>query len=223
MRLDLYNNDWYNPGAGFIKRTVWFFCNALILQSRLNPSSGLKISLLRLFGAKIGIGVTIKPAINIKYPWLLEIGNPVVISGNNTGTSDINNYANPTTYQISVTNGTTQFTLISPSYVSIDTVVGTTTGLTFTVAIAYHQGDVVVNAGEYYMALQEIPYYTAITNTEYWQPLSRVVEVYVGGILLSDEYYTMTNQSPVSITLDTAPTDGVDVTILVRRVELPAP
>ena len=154
---------------------------------------------------------------------LLEIGNPVVVSGNNTGTSDINNYANPTTYQISVTNGSTQFTLISPSYVSIDTVVGTTTGLTFTVAIAYHQGDVVVNAGEYYMALQEIPYYTAITNTEYWQPLSRVVEVYVGGILLSDEYYTMTDQSPVSITLDTAPADGVDVTILVRRVELPAP
>jgi hypothetical protein len=154
---------------------------------------------------------------------LLETGNPVVVSGNNAGTSDINNYTNPTTYQISVTNGSTQFTLISPSYVSIDTVVGTTTGLTFTVAIAYHQGDVVVNAGEYYMALQEIPYYTAITNTEYWQPLSRVVEVYVGGILLSDEYYTMTDQSPVSITLDTAPADGVDVTILVRRVELPAP
>jgi putative colanic acid biosynthesis acetyltransferase WcaF len=28
-----------------------------------------------MFGAKIGTGVIIKPAVNIKYPWNLEIGN----------------------------------------------------------------------------------------------------------------------------------------------------
>ena len=79
MRLDLYNNSWYNPGAGFIKRILWFFCNALLIQSRINPSSGLRIALLKLFGAHIGVGVTIKPSVNIKYPWLLEIGNHVWI------------------------------------------------------------------------------------------------------------------------------------------------
>ncbi len=31
--------------------------------------------LLRLFGAKIGAQVVIKPKVNIKYPWLLEIGD----------------------------------------------------------------------------------------------------------------------------------------------------
>jgi acetyltransferase-like isoleucine patch superfamily enzyme len=30
---------------------------------------------LRLFGAKIGQGVVLKPSINVKYPWHLEIGN----------------------------------------------------------------------------------------------------------------------------------------------------
>ena len=35
--------------------------------------------ILRGFGAKIGIGVMIKPAVNIKYPWLLSVGNHVWI------------------------------------------------------------------------------------------------------------------------------------------------
>lgn len=39
------------------------------------PFSGLKVKILRLFGARIGTGVIIKPCINIKYPWLLNIGD----------------------------------------------------------------------------------------------------------------------------------------------------
>jgi putative colanic acid biosynthesis acetyltransferase WcaF len=41
----------------------------------LNPFSSLKIIILRLFGAKIGKGVTIKTGINVKYPWKLKIGD----------------------------------------------------------------------------------------------------------------------------------------------------
>jgi putative colanic acid biosynthesis acetyltransferase WcaF len=76
-RLDLYNNDFYHPGANLSKRLAWFFCNAIFLQNPINPSSGLKVWLLRLFGAKIGKGVTLKPSINIKYPWFLKIGDHV--------------------------------------------------------------------------------------------------------------------------------------------------
>ena len=47
----------------------------MIFQSSLIPFSGLKIRLLRLFGARIGKGVRIKPSLNIKYPWKLEIGD----------------------------------------------------------------------------------------------------------------------------------------------------
>lgn len=37
--------------------------------------NGLKVAILKLFGSKIGKGVIIKPGVNIKYPWLLTIGD----------------------------------------------------------------------------------------------------------------------------------------------------
>jgi putative colanic acid biosynthesis acetyltransferase WcaF len=43
------------------------------------PFSGCKKFCLRLFGAKIGKGVVIKPHVHIKYPWRLKIGNDVWI------------------------------------------------------------------------------------------------------------------------------------------------
>jgi len=75
LNLSKFDNSWYMPGRGFFIRIVWHFVNALFLQSPLNPSSRLKVSLLRLFGTKIGVGVLIKPGINVKYPWNLEIGD----------------------------------------------------------------------------------------------------------------------------------------------------
>ncbi len=73
--LAKYNNSWYNTGAGVIKRTLWYFTNSLFFINSLNPSSGIKIILLRMFGAKIGRGVVIKPGVNIKYPWKLQVGD----------------------------------------------------------------------------------------------------------------------------------------------------
>lgn len=77
MRTDLsrYNNSWYNPGGGTLKRILWYFTNVLFFINPLNPSSGIKVYLLRLFGTRIGKGVVIKPGVNIKYPWNLSIGN----------------------------------------------------------------------------------------------------------------------------------------------------
>jgi putative colanic acid biosynthesis acetyltransferase WcaF len=49
-----------------------------------------------MFGAKIGQGVVIKPKVNIKYPWFLEIGNHVWIGENvwidNLGKVQIDNH-----------------------------------------------------------------------------------------------------------------------------------
>ncbi len=73
--LSKYDNSWYDTGAGKIKMALWYFVNALFFMNPLNPISGLKVLLLRLFGAKVGSGVVIKPSVNIKYPWLLEIGD----------------------------------------------------------------------------------------------------------------------------------------------------
>lgn len=73
VRLDTFSNPEYNPGNP-VKRFLWYFVNLTIFKSRMFPIYGFKRSVLRLFGAKIGNGVVIKPAVNIKHPWLLEIG-----------------------------------------------------------------------------------------------------------------------------------------------------
>ena len=83
MRSDLstFNNDWYKPGSK-LKILIWFFCNAFFLQNKYNPFSGIKVSVLKLFGAKIGADVVIKQSVSVKYPWKLTIGNQVWIGEN---------------------------------------------------------------------------------------------------------------------------------------------
>ncbi len=73
--LSKYNNDWYNPGCGSLKRLLWYITNVIFFINPLTPCSKFKVFLLRFFGAKIGKGVVIKPSVNIKYPWNLEIGD----------------------------------------------------------------------------------------------------------------------------------------------------
>lgn len=72
--LSKFDNRWYQPGGAF-KRLVWLLVNAYIFKSDLPFPSSFKCALLRLFGGRIGVGVVIKPAVNIKYPWFLEIGD----------------------------------------------------------------------------------------------------------------------------------------------------
>lgn len=78
VELNKFNNLWYNPGANSLKRLLWYLANAVWINSAF-PISSFKVFLLRLFGAKIGHGVVIKPHVNIKYPWKLEVGNHVWI------------------------------------------------------------------------------------------------------------------------------------------------
>lgn len=76
--LSRFDNSWYNPGPRW-KVLLWFVINSLFLNTYLPVPILLKVRLLRLFGATIGTGVVIKPAVNIKYPWLLRVGNYVWI------------------------------------------------------------------------------------------------------------------------------------------------
>lgn len=83
MKTDLssYNNNWYHPGSS-LKRFVWHFINAFVFKTGLFPFYGIKTFLLKAFGAKVGVGVAIKPYVNIKYPWFLEVGDHVWIGEN---------------------------------------------------------------------------------------------------------------------------------------------
>jgi len=69
----------YDTGAGILKKICWYIVNALVFHSWLCPCSRIKVVLLRIFGAKVGTGVVIKPRVNIKYPWQLKVGDHVWI------------------------------------------------------------------------------------------------------------------------------------------------
>lgn len=75
-RVDLssFDNSWYKPGPRW-KIILWFITNSVVLNTYLPIPIRLKVAVLRLFGAKIGRGVIIKPAVNVKYPWFLSVGD----------------------------------------------------------------------------------------------------------------------------------------------------
>ena len=60
-------------GASRIKQMAWYFVNIIFFKNPFNIFSGIKVALLKLFGARLGEGVIIKPAVNIKYPWKLQV------------------------------------------------------------------------------------------------------------------------------------------------------
>ena len=76
MQTDLssYQNSDYVSGST-VKKIAWYFTNMFIFKTMFPIPSSLKTKILRFFGAKIGANVVIKPNINIKYPWFLEIGD----------------------------------------------------------------------------------------------------------------------------------------------------
>ncbi|WP_255562528.1 WcaF family extracellular polysaccharide biosynthesis acetyltransferase [Pedobacter sp. D749] len=65
----------FKIGASVIKQFLWYFTDIIFFKSRMVPFSSVLVSFLRLFGAKIGKEVRIKPGIHIKYPWKLELGD----------------------------------------------------------------------------------------------------------------------------------------------------
>ena len=81
VNLEKFNNDWYLPGSKF-KIIIWYFINVCFFKTSIPFPSSLKVLLLKLFSAKVGNRVLIKPCVNIKYPWLLTIGSDVWIGEN---------------------------------------------------------------------------------------------------------------------------------------------
>ncbi|MVM41901.1 colanic acid biosynthesis acetyltransferase WcaF [Spirosoma sp. HMF3257] len=76
--LSRFDNSWYDHGPRW-RLVLWFIVNSFFVNTYLPIPTSLRVAVLRLFGAKIGHHVMIKPAVNIKYPWLLQVGNYVWI------------------------------------------------------------------------------------------------------------------------------------------------
>lgn len=74
--LSVYDNSWWKPGPKW-KIILWFLVSSVTINSYLPLPMAFKKWILTLFGAKIGVGFAIKPKVNIKFPWLLTIGDYV--------------------------------------------------------------------------------------------------------------------------------------------------
>jgi len=69
------DNSQYVKGRAFFVRALWYFIGSPLVESAWLPVSSSKAGLLRLFGARIGKGVYIKPRVRVKYPWYLTVGD----------------------------------------------------------------------------------------------------------------------------------------------------
>ena len=70
-----FDQKGFDPGASTLKIFCWYFTSLFFFRSGLIPVSAILVFILRLFGAKIGKEVRIKPYIYIHYPWRLSIGD----------------------------------------------------------------------------------------------------------------------------------------------------
>jgi putative colanic acid biosynthesis acetyltransferase WcaF len=77
--LSTFSNVTYSPGKNRWIRGMWYMTNVIMFKSYLFPFYGLKRAVLRLFGARVGSRVVIKPGVNIKYPWKLFMGHDIWI------------------------------------------------------------------------------------------------------------------------------------------------
>lgn len=75
VRLGDFDGSDFDKGAGKLKIMLWYMVNALIVRASWNPLMGIKVRLLRIFGAKIGKGLVIKNNVIVKSPWYLTIGD----------------------------------------------------------------------------------------------------------------------------------------------------
>ncbi|MEA5469132.1 hormogonium polysaccharide biosynthesis acetyltransferase HpsU [Spirulina sp. 06S082] len=75
--IDLRNYDQseYDRGRPSWYVLLWWFVQAIAFPVTLHNFSSIRCTILRLFGAKIGKGVIIRPTARITYPWKIEIGD----------------------------------------------------------------------------------------------------------------------------------------------------
>jgi putative colanic acid biosynthesis acetyltransferase WcaF len=73
--LSSYDNRSYSPGRSRFARALWYLVSLAIFESGWVPLARPKCWLLRLFGARVGRGLVIKPQVWIKYPWRLAVGD----------------------------------------------------------------------------------------------------------------------------------------------------
>ena len=77
VNLSGYRATGFDRGAGLFKESLWLIVSLVLFRLCPFSLSPLKRTVLRAFGAQVGVGVTIKPQVKITFPWKLEMGDHV--------------------------------------------------------------------------------------------------------------------------------------------------
>ena len=77
VNLSGYRATGFDRGAGLFKESLWLIVNLVLFRLCPFSFSALKRTVLRAFGAQVGVGATIKPQVKITFPWKLEMGDHV--------------------------------------------------------------------------------------------------------------------------------------------------
>lgn len=73
--LRQYNSSQHDRGRPSWVVILWWFIQGILFPLSLHNLNGFRGWLLRLFGAKIGQGVVIRPTARFTYPWKIAIGD----------------------------------------------------------------------------------------------------------------------------------------------------
>jgi len=79
INLATFNNAGFDRGASAYREALWWMTRSLLFSTWFPIPSRIKVAVLRLFGARVGVGVVIRGRVNITFPWKLEIGDHVWI------------------------------------------------------------------------------------------------------------------------------------------------
>jgi putative colanic acid biosynthesis acetyltransferase WcaF len=75
VELSRYDQSWFDRGRPAVVVMLWHTISRTIYRLPVHNAHGFRAFLLRLFGAKVGRGVMLRPTSEITYPWKVEIGD----------------------------------------------------------------------------------------------------------------------------------------------------
>ena len=73
--LRKYDQSWFDRGRPGWFVLLWWLVQAITFPLTPHPMNSLRCVILRLFGARIGKGVLIRPTARFTYPWKVTIGD----------------------------------------------------------------------------------------------------------------------------------------------------
>lgn len=79
FQLDKADKTGFTYGKPKLYVFLWFLVQDTVFRFSPIPCYGFRRWLLRLFGARLGVGVKVRPRARIHYPWRVEMGDHAAV------------------------------------------------------------------------------------------------------------------------------------------------